>query len=76
MEKMMEKRRVVITGMGAVTPIGNNVETFWKNVKGGKNGIGSKKRTIIIPKSQTVITATAWFIRSYRLRTEKSCKRT
>ena len=29
----MEKRRVVITGMGAVTPIGNNVETFWKNVK-------------------------------------------
>ena len=37
----MEKRRVVITGMGAVTPIGNNVETFWKNVKEGKNGIGS-----------------------------------
>ena len=34
----MEKRRVVIT---AVTPIGNNVETFWKNVKEGKNGIGS-----------------------------------
>ncbi len=32
----MEKRRVVITGMGAVTPIGNNVETFWKNVKEGK----------------------------------------
>ena len=29
----MEKRRVVITGMGAVTPIGNNVETFWKNVE-------------------------------------------
>ena len=37
----MEKRRVVITGMGAVTPIGNNVETFWKNVKEGKNGIGA-----------------------------------
>ena len=37
----MEKRRVVITGMGAVTPIGNNVETFWKSVKEGKNGIGS-----------------------------------
>ena len=32
MEKMMEKRSVVITGMGAVTPIGNNVEAFWKNV--------------------------------------------
>ena len=26
-------RRVVITGMGAVTPIGNNVEDFWANIK-------------------------------------------
>lgn len=37
----MEKRRVVITGMGAVTPIGNNVESFWNSVKEGKNGIGA-----------------------------------
>ena len=34
------KRRVVITGMGAVTPIGNTVEAFWNSVKEGKNGIG------------------------------------
>ncbi|MGL4847886.1 MAG: beta-ketoacyl synthase N-terminal-like domain-containing protein, partial [Clostridium sp.] len=33
------ERRVVITGMGALTPIGNNVEEFWKNAKIGKNGI-------------------------------------
>ncbi len=33
-------RRVVITGMGAVTPIGNNVEDFWANVKKGTVGIG------------------------------------
>lgn len=33
------ERRVVVTGMGAVTPIGNNVETFWNNVKEGKCGI-------------------------------------
>ena len=32
-------RRVVITGMGAVTPIGNNVESFWENSKHGKLGI-------------------------------------
>lgn len=32
-------RRVVITGMGAITPIGNNVDTFWKNVKEKKVGI-------------------------------------
>lgn len=35
----MEKRRVVITGMGAVTPIGNTVDEFWTNVKNGKVGI-------------------------------------
>ena len=33
------KRRVVITGLGAITPIGNNVESFWKGIKLGKNGI-------------------------------------
>lgn len=31
-------RRVVITGMGAITPIGLNVEEFWKGVKAGKTG--------------------------------------
>ena len=30
----------MITGMGAVTPIGNTVEAFWNSVKEGKNGIG------------------------------------
>ena len=34
----MEKR-VVITGMGAITPIGNNVEDFWKGIEEGKCGI-------------------------------------
>ena len=33
------ERRVVVTGMGAVTPIGNNVEDFWKGIKEGKCGI-------------------------------------
>ena len=32
-------RRVVVTGVGAVTPIGNDVPTFWKNLLAGKNGI-------------------------------------
>ena len=34
------KRRVVVTGMGAVTPIGNTVEEFWNGIKTGKVGIG------------------------------------
>lgn len=34
------KRRVVVTGLGAVTPIGNTVEAFWAGIKEGKVGIG------------------------------------
>ena len=32
-------RRVVVTGLGSITPIGNNVENFWKGIKEGKCGI-------------------------------------
>jgi 3-oxoacyl-[acyl-carrier-protein] synthase II len=32
------RRRVVITGMGAVTPLGNDVESFWENLIAGKSG--------------------------------------
>jgi len=32
-------RRVVVTGLGAVTPIGNNVKDMWESVKAGKCGI-------------------------------------
>ena len=38
------KRRVVVTGLGAVTPIGNNVEEFWEGIKAGKVGIGEITR--------------------------------
>ncbi|MCF0142614.1 MAG: beta-ketoacyl-[acyl-carrier-protein] synthase II, partial [Parasporobacterium sp.] len=33
-------RRVAITGLGVVSPLGNDVETFWNNIKSGKCGIG------------------------------------
>lgn len=32
-------RRVVITGLGVVTPVGNDLETFWSNLKNGVSGI-------------------------------------
>lgn len=35
---MSGKRRVVVTGMGALTPVGLNVEEFWKNLVAGKSG--------------------------------------
>ncbi len=37
-------RRVVVTGMGAITPIGNTVKSFWEGLKEGKNGIGEITR--------------------------------
>lgn len=36
----MELRRVVVTGLGAVTPIGNDLPTTWKNMVAGKSGAG------------------------------------
>ena len=33
-------RRVVITGMGAITPLGNSVEAFWNGIKEKKTGFG------------------------------------
>ncbi|HLR79391.1 MAG TPA: beta-ketoacyl-ACP synthase II [Bacillota bacterium] len=35
----MEDRRVVVTGLGAVTPVGNDVDTMWKNIVAGQSGI-------------------------------------
>ncbi len=34
------KRRVVVTGMGAITPIGNDIGEIWESLKNGKGGIG------------------------------------
>lgn len=36
---MSENRRVVVTGLGAVTPVGNNAKDTWESLKNGKNGI-------------------------------------
>ena len=35
------KRSVVVTGMGAITPIGNDVGSYWENLVGGKSGIST-----------------------------------
>ncbi len=37
---MGTNRRVVVTGLGALTPIGNNVKDFWESLKNGKSGAG------------------------------------
>ncbi|MDF0728606.1 beta-ketoacyl-ACP synthase II [Cytobacillus sp. S13-E01] len=40
----MNKKRVVVTGLGAVTPIGNDVETAWQNAINGVSGVGPLTR--------------------------------
>ena len=36
----MSSRRVVVTGMGIISPVGNELETAWQQVVGGHSGIG------------------------------------
>ncbi len=36
----MQLKRVVVTGLGALTPIGNNIESYWEGLKAGKSGAG------------------------------------
>jgi len=36
----MSERRVVITGMGVVSPVGNDLPSFWESLKAGRSGIG------------------------------------
>jgi len=36
----MDKKRVVVTGLGALTPLGNDVESTWKNAVAGVSGVG------------------------------------
>lgn len=37
---MGQRKRVVITGLGAITPIGNNVDEYWDSLKAGRSGLG------------------------------------
>ncbi len=40
----MENKRVVVTGIGAVSPVGNDARTSWENIIAGKSGIGPLTR--------------------------------
>lgn len=38
-QEIHQPRRVVITGMGAITPVGNTVDAFWDSIKNGRHGV-------------------------------------
>lgn len=40
----MSRRRVVVTGLGIVSPVGNNIKTAWENILAGNSGIGPVTR--------------------------------
>ena len=42
-KKIIEGHRVVVTGLGVVSPVGNDVASFWKSLKEGKSGTGPTK---------------------------------
>ncbi len=52
----MAKKRVVITGMGVISPVGNTVETFWESLITGKSGVG-KVTTFDVSQYSTQIAA-------------------
>jgi 3-oxoacyl-[acyl-carrier-protein] synthase II len=52
---MNSDRRVVITGMGVVSPVGNTVETFWENLKEGNSGVGRVTRFDVSPYPTQVV---------------------
>ena len=43
-EKSQMEKRVVVTGIGVVSPVGNNVDAMWESIKAGKHGIAEIAR--------------------------------
>ncbi|HLQ66449.1 MAG TPA: beta-ketoacyl synthase N-terminal-like domain-containing protein, partial [Candidatus Limnocylindrales bacterium] len=44
MRRAVEPRRVVVTGMGVISPLGSDLEDFWKRLLAGESGIGPVTR--------------------------------
>ena len=61
------KRRVVVTGLGAVTPIGNTTEEFWQGIKEGKVGIGEITRFDTIDYKVKVAAEVKGFVAKERM---------
>ena len=63
----MELKRVVVTGLGALTPVGNTVEETWENLKNGVSGasIARSLRLILLAKLRTSMQPTTWTASSH-----------
>ncbi len=72
----MTKRRVVITGLGAVTPYGVGVGKFWSNLVAGKSGISSASALVDIDKHAVKIAGVVKDFNPVDFMEEKKAKRT
>ena len=60
-------KRVVVTGMGAVTPIGNNVEEFWDGIKKNKVGIGEITKFGMYPEYSGSVKNQFWVLKPKKI---------
>ena len=61
------KRRVVVTGLGAVTPIGNTVPEFWESIRAGRIGIGPITKFDTTEYKVKVAAEVKGFVAKYRM---------
>ena len=65
-------RRVVVTGMGAITPIGNSIESFWKGITEGELGIGE---ITYFDTTELEVKQTEMYIEGFKANLEKDTSR-
>lgn len=51
----MSKRRVVVTGLGMLSPVGNTVESTWKALLAGQSGISLIDHSILAPMQRNLL---------------------
>jgi len=51
----MELKRVVVTGIGAITPLGNNLTDFWNNLLAGVSGADTITNLMLLNSEQSLL---------------------
>jgi 3-oxoacyl-[acyl-carrier-protein] synthase II len=70
----MDRRRVVITGLGAVSPLGNSVAELWAGLRGGKSGVGPIENIDVTGLASTIAGEVRGFDPSLRMDAKEAKK--